>query len=60
MANQISSSGSYCDGISRRGMLQLGALGGLGLTLPMALAGQARAGDKAKKTNCILIWTRGG
>lgn len=60
MANQIPSPGSYCDGISRRGMLQLGALGGLGLTLPMALAGQARAGDKAKNTNCILIWTRGG
>ncbi|MFP6751746.1 MAG: DUF1501 domain-containing protein [Pirellulaceae bacterium] len=41
-------------------MLQVGALTGLGLTLPMSLAGQAVAGDKARNTNCILIWTRGG
>ncbi len=49
-----------CDGISRRGLLQVGALTGLGLTLPMSLAGQAVAGEKARNTNCILIWTRGG
>lgn len=54
------SSDSYCDGISRRGLLQIGALAGLGVTLPMSLAGRAAAGDKAKETNCILIWTRGG
>ena len=54
------STSSCCDGISRRGMLQVGALTGLGLTLPMSLAGQAVAGDKARNTNCILIWTRGG
>jgi len=54
------STSSCCDGISRRGMLQVGALTGLGLTLPMSLAGQAIAGDKARNTNCILIWTRGG
>ena len=60
MTKNMPSTSSCCDGISRRGMLQVGALTGLGLTLPMSLAGQAIAGDKARNTNCILIWTRGG
>ena len=50
-----------CDGVSRRGFLQVGSLGALGLSLPTLLASQLRgAGKKASETNCILIWTRGG
>jgi uncharacterized protein (DUF1501 family) len=52
-----------CEGIERRAFLKLGALTGLGLSLPALFAGkqaQARAGRKSPDVNCILIWTRGG
>jgi len=51
-----------CEGISRRGFLQIGSLGGLGLSLPFALwHKQAVAESTAKRdVNCILIWTQGG
>lgn len=51
-----------CEGVSRRHLLQVGTLAGLGLSLPTLL--QARrasaGGPQAKGTNCILIWTQGG
>jgi hypothetical protein len=50
-----------CDHVSRRSFLQIGALAGLGVTLPMAVAAQkARAASGGSGVNCILIWTRGG
>jgi uncharacterized protein (DUF1501 family) len=52
-----------CDGVSRRSFLQIGALGGLGISLPMALAQKqaaAQAGKSDSDINCILIWTQGG
>jgi len=50
-----------CEGVSRRSFLQVGALAGLGLSLPLALAQQkAAAAGSSKDVNCILIWTRGG
>jgi hypothetical protein len=49
----------HCDGLTRRDFLQVGALAGLGVTLPMALTRHASA-HPAKDVNCILIWTRGG
>lgn len=52
-----------CERVSRRGLLQLGALSGLGLSLPGFLAARsarAAAGHEVKDRNCILIWTRGG
>lgn len=52
-----------CEGISRRSFLQVGALGGLGVSLPMALAAKRAAAAKGKSVsdmNCILIWSRGG
>lgn len=51
-----------CERISRRHMLQVGSLAGLGLSLPTLLrAQQASAAPAAKQdTSCILIWTRGG
>src|SRR6266545_4701430 len=52
-----------CQGISRRAFLRVGALSGLGLSLPGLFAGQKAAaaqGKKAKDVSCILIWTLGG
>jgi hypothetical protein len=51
-----------CSGIHRREFLTVGALAGLGLSLPSLFATRAQGKEvrKAKETNCILIWTRGG
>lgn len=50
-----------CDRTSRRSFLQIGALAGLGISLPLALAARkARAAQSRDGANCILIWTRGG
>jgi hypothetical protein len=49
-----------CEGVNRRSLLQLGCLGGLGLTLPTLLAQRSRAGEAARDVNCIFIWTLGG
>ncbi|MCA9071293.1 MAG: DUF1501 domain-containing protein [Planctomycetaceae bacterium] len=53
---------SNCEGQSRRSFLQVGALGGLGLALPHALAARHTQTSPTPRTetNCILIWTRGG
>ncbi|MBP88062.1 MAG: hypothetical protein CMJ64_15280 [Planctomycetaceae bacterium] len=51
------------EGLSRRSFLQVGALAGLGVSLPHALAQKralAAAGRSTSDVNCILIWTRGG
>ncbi|MBC8117779.1 MAG: DUF1501 domain-containing protein, partial [Candidatus Saccharimonas sp.] len=57
-----------CEGVSRRNFLQVGALAGLGVSLPHVLAQQAQAKSKGhghgakggSDVNCILIWTQGG
>lgn len=50
-----------CDRTSRRSFLQVGALAGLGISLPMALAArQARGSQRREGANCILLWTQGG
>jgi hypothetical protein len=52
-----------CEGVSRRSFLQIGALAGLGVSLPTLLRSRALAaepGRPASEVNCILIWTRGG
>lgn len=49
-----------CDGIQRRDFLRIGALAGLGISLPGLLKAQA-AGDGAQPdVSCILIWLQGG
>lgn len=48
-----------CDGISRRRFLQLGSLGGLGLSLPQLLAAEA-ASPPRRTLSCILLWLQGG
>jgi Protein of unknown function (DUF1501) len=45
---------------NRRDFLKVGALTGLGLSLPSLLASKARAGAAHPDVNCILIWTVGG
>lgn len=50
-----------CDGVNRRSFLQIGALAGLGVSLPLALAAKrTSAAASGSGVNCILIWTRGG
>jgi hypothetical protein len=52
-----------CERISRRGLLQVGSLGALGVTLPGFLAARkaaANEGEPLVDRNCILIWTQGG
>ncbi|MBS0211439.1 MAG: DUF1501 domain-containing protein [Planctomycetes bacterium] len=52
-----------CQGVRRREFLRLGALSGLGLSLPALLKHKqalAAQGQSTKELNCILIWTQGG
>jgi hypothetical protein len=54
-----------CERVSRRGLLQVGSLAGLGISLPSWLAAQQAIGaegstQNARDRNCILIWTQGG
>ncbi len=63
MLNLFPSWSRTCEGVNRREFLRVGALTGLGVTLPLALAtkqAQAKQGRQAKDVNCILIWTLGG
>src|SRR5690242_4469053 len=64
MLNLLPASLRTCEGISRRNLLQVGALGGLGLSLPNVLAREAQAKEANRSSavaqNCILIWTQGG
>jgi hypothetical protein len=51
----------YCDGVSRRNFLKIGALGLGGLTLPQVLAAQAASGKKPGKHKAvIMIFLPGG
>jgi hypothetical protein len=53
--------GQRCDGVSRRDFLRVGALGGLGLTLPQLLQGEALAGHgKARAKSVLLVYLGGG
>jgi len=60
-----------CEGVSRRSFLQIGALAGFGVSLPLFLkaktahaktiqAKTTQAAAASKDVNCILIWTHGG
>ncbi|QDU98162.1 DUF1501 domain-containing protein [Lignipirellula cremea] len=63
MLNLLPRNVRNCEGVSRRSFLQIGALAGLGVSLPLALqqrSAAAASGKAANDTNCILIWTRGG
>src|SRR5436309_7610450 len=51
-----------CDGVTRRDFLRVGAIAGLGLTLPRLLETQARAsgGTAARARSVILVYLGGG
>ncbi len=52
-----------CERVTRRGLLQIGSISALGLSLPQLLAARkanASAGNASKDVSCILIWTQGG
>jgi len=49
----------YCDGISRRSFLQVGALGIGGLTLPQLMQAEAASGKKSHKS-VIMVYLSGG
>jgi len=63
MLNFLPTDDRNCEGVSRRHFLQIGSIGGLGLSLPMFLAGKSLASQAPspdQDVNCIVIWTRGG
>lgn len=63
MLNFLPSKDRNCEGVSRRHFLQIGSIGGLGLSLPTFLAGKSLASGGPhpdRDVNCIMIWTRGG
>ncbi|MFN0055187.1 MAG: DUF1501 domain-containing protein [Planctomycetales bacterium] len=63
MLNLFGDKTRNCERVDRRALLQIGALGGLGLTLPALLKQKAvcaREKRPARDVNCIFIWTLGG
>src|SRR5215467_7395490 len=53
-------SGRFCDGISRRNFLKIGALGMGGLMLPQILQAEANAGIGKSHKAIIMIYLPGG
>ncbi len=60
MLGHVTRSDRNCEGVSRRNLLQIGALTGLGISLPDLIAAASSGSSAASTANCILIWTRGG
>src|SRR6476661_6829914 len=50
----------FCDGISRRNFLKIGALGLGGLTLPQLLQAEAQSGIRLSHKAVIMIFLPGG
>src|SRR5688572_31064997 len=57
--NRGSNSG-FCDGVSRRNFLKIGALGMGGLTLPQLLRAEAQSGTRKGHKAVIMIFLPGG
>lgn len=49
-----------CQGVTRRGFLQVGMLGALGISLPQYLNALQRDKPKARQKSVILVWLWGG
>ncbi len=60
MLSVLSSQARTCEGVRRRDFLRIGALTGLGVSLPQLLAAKETEGKRAKDVSCILVWTLGG
>ena len=50
----------FCDGISRRNFLQIGALGLGGMALPQLLQAEKNSGIKSSHKSVIMIYLPGG
>ena len=59
MLTVLGSGSRYCDGLSRRCFLRVGALGATGLTLSSLLKAEAAAGKKSHKS-VIMVYLTGG
>ena len=51
---------SHCDGVSRRGFLQIGGLALGGLSLPQLLRAEAQAGIRSSHKAVIMVFLSGG
>ena len=54
------SQGRFCDGVSRRNFLQLGALAAGGLSLPQLLQAEAQSGVRNSNKAIIMVFLPGG
>src|SRR5213080_3724405 len=54
------SSRRYCDGISRRNFIKIGALGMGGLALPRLLKAEAASGLRRSNKSVIMVYLPGG
>lgn len=59
MLTFLGNPGRFCDGLSRRSFLQVGALGLGGLTLPGLMKAEAAGGKKSHKS-VIMVYLSGG
>src|SRR5436189_4970463 len=57
---KTASSRRYCDGISRRNFIKIGALGMGGLALPQLLKAEAASGLRRSHKAVIMIYLPGG
>ncbi len=57
---QINHSSRTCEGVSRRGLLQVGGLGLFGLSLPQLLRAEQKTSPASSDISFILLWTNGG
>ena len=60
MLDILGQSRSLCDGMNRRQMIQVGALGAFGLSLSDLLRAESQSARSANKRSVILIWQHGG
>jgi hypothetical protein len=60
MLNIFGNANRFCDGLSRRSFLQVGALGVGGLTLPNLLRADATAGRRSSHKSVIMVYLSGG
>src|SRR5438067_6797976 len=51
---------SFCDGLTRRDFLHVGALAPLGLTLPVFMAQKAAGAVRDRDVNCIMLFLVAG
>src|SRR5882672_2790688 len=53
-------SSRFCDGVSRRNFMKIGAIGLAGLSLPQVLRAEAAAGTRNSHKAVIMVYLPGG